>query len=369
MKSITHQVQAAILVGALAVPGATVCRASEEAKPVSGPWEAGEFTFPAKQKKTRKSLSGIACPSVPGASAKSCLVVFDEGTQAHYVTISTGGYTIDNTEVALRASDDELDAEGATTDGEFYYVTGSHSAKRNSCESNPGSRHVIRFAVDPASGKAKYDAERRLVGYRDTGALWRLMAAQPALKDSVGEQKCLGTEPPRDAPELKGQRGVNIEGIAAGKDGALHFGFRGPALNGSAPVLTVDARALFESDDPKATVTTLEIGTGRGIRDLATVKDGILVLAGPDDDKSNEKVGWIVGLWNGVPSDKPKFKELARLALDDVHPRKCDEQLKEERKPEAIAVLKDEPDVLDFVIMSDGMCDGGPLRFTIARKD
>ncbi|PDT64852.1 hypothetical protein CO683_35515 [Bradyrhizobium ottawaense] len=365
MKSITRQVQTAILVGALAASGATASRASEEAKPVSGPWEAGEFTFPAKQKKTRKSLSGIACKSIPASSTKSCLVVFDEGTQAHYVAISSDGYTIDNTELALRSSDGELDAEGATTDGEFYYVTGSHSAKRNSCESNPGSRHVIRFAVDPATGKARPDAQGRLVGYRDTGALWGLMAAQPALEDSVGEQKCLGTEPPRDAPKLKGQRGVNIEGIAAGKDGALHFGLRGPAVNGNAPVLTVDAHALFEGDSPKAAVTLLEVGTGRGIRDLTTVKDGILVLAGPDDDKSNEKVGWIVGLWSGIPSDKPKFKELARLALDDVKLRKCDDEL----KPEAIAVLKDERDVLDFVIMSDGMCDGGPLRFTIARKD
>ena len=365
MKCIARQVRAAVLIGALAASGATVCRASEEAKPVSGPWEAGEFTFPAKQKKTRKSLSGIACQNIPGASAKPCLVVFDEGTQAHYVTISPDSYTIDNTEIALRQSDDELDAEGATTDGEFYYVTGSHSAKRNSCESNPGSRHVIRFAVDPANGKARHDAQGRLVGYRDTSALWQLMSAQPALKGSVGEQKCLGTESPRDAPELKGQRGVNIEGIAAGKGGLLHFGFRGPAVNGSAPVLTVDAHALFESDDPKAAVTLLEVGTGRGIRDLTTVKDGILVLAGPDDDKANEKAGWIVGLWSGVPSDKPTFKEIAKLALNDVKLRKCDDEL----KPEAIAVLKDEPGALDFVIMSDGMCDGGPLRFTVARKD
>jgi hypothetical protein len=364
MKQLSRRIHAAIVIGSLAVPSATASWASEEAKPVSGPWEAGKFTFPKKQKKTRKALSGIACPGAPG-ERKSCLVVFDEGTQAHYVTLSSADYRIDNTAVALRSADGELDAEGAATDGKFYYVTGSHSAKRGSCENNPDSRRVIRFAVDPASGKAKYGRRNRLVGYRDTKALWRLMAAQPALMDSVGKQKCLGTEPPPNAPELKGRRGVNIEGLAASKDGVLHFGFRGPALNGSAPVLTVDAHALFESDNPKAAITLLEIGIGRGIRDLATVENGILVLAGPGDDKSNEKAGWIVGLWDGVPSDKPKFKELAKLVLDDVKLRKCDDEL----KPEAIAVLKDAPDVLDFVIMSDGMCDGGPLRFTIQRKD
>lgn len=337
------------------------CWAGAKAKPVSGPWEAGDFEFPVKQKKTRKSLSGIACNDAAGGE-KSCLVVFDEGTQAHYVTLSPGGYAIDNTAVALRPSDDELDAEGAATDGEYYYVTGSHSVHRNSCEDNPGSRHVVRFALDPASGRAKYDAEHQLVDHRDTDALWRLMSSHPALESFVGERKCLGTERPRDAPNRKGKRGVNIEGLAA-RDGFLHFGFRGPARHGMAPVLTVGARALFERERAKVDVTFLKVGKGRGIRDLAPVKEGILVLAGPDDDKSNEKVGWTVGLWDGVPRKKARYRKLAKLSLKSVELRKCDDEL----KPEAIAILKDTPDTLDLVIMSDGMCDGGPLKFSIAR--
>ncbi|WP_422109848.1 DUF3616 domain-containing protein [Bradyrhizobium elkanii] len=52
--------------------------------------------------------------------------------------LSLTGYTIDNTTVSLRTSDEELDAEGAAADEKYFYVTGSHSAKRKTCESNSG---------------------------------------------------------------------------------------------------------------------------------------------------------------------------------------------------------------------------------------
>nr|WP_249782083.1 MULTISPECIES: DUF3616 domain-containing protein [unclassified Bradyrhizobium] len=329
-------------------------------KPVAGPWEAGQFIFPSHANKARKSLSGIACNTGAGSP---CLVVFDEGTLAHYVVVSSSGYVIDNAAVPLRSSDEELDAEGATTDGKYFYVTGSHSAKRKTCESNPGSRHVIRFAIDPTSGRAKLDTSQHFADYKDTDALWRLMSSLPALSDSIGEQKCLRTEPPEKAPNLKGQRGVNIEGVAI-RNGTLHFGFRGPAKDARAPILSVDAVALFESDTPKADATLVEVGEGRGIRDLVQVNDGVLVLAGPDDDVANEKAGWILGLWDGVHADVAKLKNVTGLGLDDVKLRKCDDEL----KPEALAVLRDVSDEYELVILADGMCDGGPLKFVIPRK-
>lgn len=328
-------------------------RSASAVAPVSGPWDAGAFDFSSHSKKMRRALSGIACPGQVGAP---CLVVFDEGVEARYVTLSGTGYVIDNTSLALRNSDEELDAEGASADGKYLYVTGSHSAKRKTCESNPGSRYVLRFAIEPASGKAS-PSDRK-----ETGALWSLMNSLPALAEHVGEQKCLGSEPPPKAPELKGQRGVNVEGIAA-RDGQLHFGFRGPAKDAKAPVLSTNALDFFESKTPKASVTLIEVGEGRGIRDLATVKDGILVLAGPDDDTAHENVGWILGLWDGRPTEVAKLKDPTQLDLSGVKLRSCDEEL----KPEALAVLRESPDAYEVVIMSDGMCDGGPLKFVLTR--
>jgi hypothetical protein len=50
--------------------------------------------------------------------------------------------------------------------------------------------------------------------------------------------------------------------------------------------------------------------------------------------------------------------------LSGVKLRSCDHEL----KPEALAVTADEPgQPYQAVIFSDGMCDGGPLRFSIPR--
>ena len=73
------------------------------------------------------------------------------------------------------------------------------------------------------------------------------MASLPELKDHVGDNMCLGTEAPEEGPH-PGKRGVNIEGLAI-KGGRLFFGFRGPAVDGTAKILAVDADALFSGAD------------------------------------------------------------------------------------------------------------------------
>jgi hypothetical protein len=50
------------------------------------------------------------------------------------------------------------------------------------------------------------------------------------------------------------------------------------------------------------------------------VREGILILAGPDDDPSSSDAGWVVALWDGKNAGlkvaEPKL--LARLDLSDV---------------------------------------------------
>jgi hypothetical protein len=95
------------------------------------------------------------------------------------------------------------------------------------------------------------------------------------------------------------------------------------------------------------------------------VKDGILVLAGPDDDKDNTNKSYRVALWNGKNGggEAVKPKMLAELDLKNVKLRDCDK----ETKPEALAVLEDSPKRYRIMILSDGRCDGGPLLFVIPR--
>lgn len=349
-------------------------------QPTGGPWDSGDgFIFDLGKKKeprTRQSLSGIAC-NINAAQERICLMVFDEGVEARYAILRDNALAADPERITLRANEGELDAEGVATDGAYFYITGSHSAKRSTCESNPFSRYVIRFRLDPVTGRALRspagDPIGRLVDYADTGRLWSIMQSQPELQAHVGDGKCLGSEAPIEAPALKGQHGVNIEGLAV-KDGRLYFGFRGPAQKAHTSILAVDAAALFDGGDPKASVTPIEVGAGRGIRDMVAAKTGFLLLAGPDDDPANqESVNWTIAWWDGkITPATVTPKPLATLDLSGVRmrklkpgePRACDDKV---LKPEAMTVLDETQQGYKLLVLSDGMCDGGALAFTVGR--
>ena len=329
-------------------------------KPQAGPLDAGAgFAFARKPEEPRQALSGIACPAVAKAPGL-CLAVFDEGGEARYLTIEGQAIRPKAERVVLLAGTVELDGEAAATDGTFYYVAASQSAKRGKCKSNPESRHLIRFRLDPETGRGKRGNGGTLVDFTDTGALWTLMRSVPGLKEHVGDGMCLGTTG-------EGKNGVNIEGMAV-RDGRLNFGFRGPVGKDGARILSVDAKALFEGGPADPKLFNVALGKGRSIRDLIAVSDGILVLAGPDDDEDNEKRGFTVSRWNGQ-GGQDNLKPLATLDLDGVPRRNCSEKIKrKEIKPEALAVLGDKPgQPYQAVVFSDGLCDGGALRFNIPR--
>ncbi len=72
------------------------------------------------------------------------------------------------------------------------------------------------------------------------------------------------------------ENGIDIEGLAADAGGKLFAGLRGPVLRGNfVPVL------VFDFDHPEAATLRFVNLKGLGIRDMAAVKDGFLMLAGP----------------------------------------------------------------------------------------
>jgi hypothetical protein len=90
--------------------------------PQSGALDAGVgFSFPSI--KTRRALSGIACPA-SRSRERLCLAVFDEGAEARHLMLNDDAYVPDNEQVALRPGNIELDAEAAATDGAFLLCRG-----------------------------------------------------------------------------------------------------------------------------------------------------------------------------------------------------------------------------------------------------
>ena len=338
--------------------------------PDGGIWNSGAgFSFGLSKKKelkTRRSVSGMAC-NLNAQQTRICLLAFDEGAEARYATVSRASLVPAAEAVVLRNTQGELDAEAAATDGRYFYVTGSHSAKRGDCASNPESRHVIRLRIDPATGRAvNPSGSGPLADYADSGRLWDIMQRQAELAPHMGERACLGSEPPAGAPALAGKQGVNIEGMAV-KDGRLYFGFRGPVASGVARVLSVNAQALFEGGDVRAELTRLALGPQRGIRDMLAVKGGFLLLVGPDDSPTSQKGDWAVWWWDGkAATGTPGMaapRKLAILDLRAVQLRQCDKEL----KPEAMTLLAESPSSWTLLVLSDGMCDGGALTVSVPR--
>ena len=330
--------------------------------PDDGPWELdGGFKFKKNDDKTRRSMSGIAC--LPNSSGpRLCLAVFDEGGEARYLTLTDNGYSTDNEKVVLLPGNGELDAEGAATDGRYFYVTGSHSVKREDGAANPDSRHVIRLRVPLANVRKGLEAspDGETADFADTDALWKILKRVPGLKEYVGDPVCK-----KGSETRLGKGSVNIEGLAV-KNGRLFFGLRSPAVGGAAKILSVDADQLFSGGDADPKICTLMLGSGQAVRDLEAVSDGILILAGPDEAETSKNAGWAVARWDGqnAAAGVGRAKILARLNLQTVKMRRCDKKI----KPEALAVIEDTPGApYKAVIFSDGMCDGGPVVFTVPR--
>jgi len=285
----------------------------------------------------RMNLSGAACvPTTPKFT--SCLIANDEKKYAQFFSINGNTLTPQKL-IRLSDADKDPDSEGVAYDKGFFYVTGSHGRSRKKDNDNDSSYFVFRFAVDPATGIPKFEpSEKEVIGVQSS----------PRLREEIREGDHVGAF--FNKPLADG--GVNIEGIAV-KDGWMHLGLRGPSQNGNAFVLSVDAEAVFTKDDPlKGRVTPLVLGQNTGIRDLAALNDGILILAGPT---RKEIVPYTVWFWDGVATTA---KLLATLDLSGVD---------ESAKAEILLPLEDDSSGVRVLVMFDGLENGGAMSFKIPR--
>ena len=313
-------------------------------------------------KKTRRSVSGIAC--TPDAARLLCLVVFDEGTKAQFAMLGAArldpiGKPIELADGASKGKSrgtGELDAEGAAVAAGFHYVIGSHSVKRRSCKSNPTSHSVVRFRVGSMSGSPPQTAVTELVR---TTRLWDLMQQDPYLQ--LHMQGCLGDGAGGTPAQMQSRPGINIEGIAV-TGGRLYAGFRGPSEDGSVPVFSVDAQALFEGGEAHPRLDRLPVGTRIGIRDMAAAHHSILLLLGPDDHEAGVEGVWAVAQWTPGTTAPPRVLASLDIRREDLGGA-CFEAI----KPEAIAILEESAAKFRVVVLSDGVCDGGPLIFDLPR--
>ena len=289
--------------------------------------------------KQSKDISGMACTSDVGFP-RLCLIIDDESQSAQFVTLHDGEIAAGPSKQLMndtfRKEALALDGEGVAYANGFFYVIGSHGHPRD-------TQHKLDPHKDAAKIKAKIAASSqviRIAADRQNPTIKRTRG----LKGLLWDQSLL--RPFIDQRLEKTSNGVTIEGVAI-HDTRLFAGFRGPSVNNNqAVILSVSTAALFENKPPDPKVHVLQLGEGRGVRDLASFGKGLLVLAGPTADEDG---AYSIYWWDGSSETVTVLQDLNTY-----------EENGEVLKAEAIVPLRLTDSYLHVLVLFDGAKEGGP---------
>ncbi|TBY61023.1 DUF3616 domain-containing protein [Rhizobium leguminosarum bv. viciae] len=305
--------------------------------------------------KEAENISGAAC-AVRDQKHASCLLIGDEVKFARFFTMNDDTLVPGNKLFLLPETYkdgkeikeyDETDAEGIAyskpkdpndkNSRGFYYLVGSHGLNKSG-ELQPSRYFIYRFSVEQATGQAAD------LGSKDSPST--------QVERSANLQKIIHGDPQllEHEEDIPDKGGINIEGLAVAGDD-LYIGFRGPLLDGQAVIASLPVGDAFDNPKAKLKKYSVFLGEGQGVRDIAAVDGGFLVLSGPQRDTSGPSslCFWKPG------SDPDHCFDVVKAGPDDS-------------KPEALAVVDTTPDHYEVLIMSDGPRNGAPAIYEIPRK-
>ncbi|MFG1317678.1 DUF3616 domain-containing protein [Xanthobacter autotrophicus] len=331
-------------------------------------WEVDPKPFrkeDGKDNEAHKALSGAAC--VPDTNR--CLVVNDEGRFAQFFEIH--GTTIVPKEVIgllpdwngkkkKKEKNNELDAEGVAyveskTDAAlgYFYITGSHGLSREG-QRQDSRYQVLRFPVSTATGRPTFPFDTEEVAPQIEPATTLGPAIANLLKVGKFTKSKLH------------ENGVTVEGLAILGDEAL-FGLRAPCIGGQAFVVRAPVEALFSGAPFTAKESPLALGHNAGIRDLAKVDDGVLILSGRSNDKGTKGAFTCdtpdpeadpvaqVWLWSGNHGDAPEnLGTLPGVSKSD--------------KAETLLVLGEDTASYRVLVWFDDEPNGKPKEYVIDKQ-
>jgi hypothetical protein len=268
-------------------------------------------------------------------------MVSDEGAALMRLTPSPDGFTHSHTwslpdGIPLHdtePSKPELDLEALCAHSSGLIAVGSHGQKRKKLkDSKSYTKNLERLYanLDP-------EPARRAVLPLTVDARGLTVGTPINVYDALVAHPVLGPF----AKLASKENGIDIEGAACTSD-TLWLGFRGPVLRGNlVPVARMGVPSGALQD-----VRYVNLN-GHGIRDMAPVKDGFLLLTGPTGD--GPAVGSIVW-WDGtdcMPSDdRPacRTRVLDQWSAGDG------------RKAEGLVIESEDP--LQVLLLWDGAVEG-----------
>lgn len=235
----------------------------------------------------------------------------------------------------------EIDIEGVAFSpaDQAYYSVGSHGLGKKKGDDQPDRHSVHRIPVDSATGRVDKDGIHRA-------------SLLPWLQRT-----------PEIAPYLKRplqQNGFNIEGLAW-SGGKLYFGLRAPNVDGRALVLELAPERLFGGTPGPLRVHSFPVGKGRGIRELAAVRDGFVVLTGNASAEPSKKFPV-----SAAPGPDTRF-ELFFWDGRGGHASRIGRLPANGGKAEALLVLDDAAGHIDLLVLFDGLLGGEPTAVRLHR--
>lgn len=318
------------------LPGTNATEIRAGANWTSSPFQKGDAA--------RTSLSGAACVTATG----HCLAVNDEKRYAEFFEIV--GNTIVPAEVIRLLPDaiggvtmDEIDAEAAAYANGYFYVTGSHGAARKTGAIRPSEFFVFRFKVG-ANARPPFPFTEDQLGNGPAPEIER----SAKLRDILRASPELG----RFAEQPLSANGVSIEGMSV--DGStLMFGFRSPTLTAAThevAVLSVNLDAVFGDAPAEVKVFQLAVDGPLGIRDIAKVAGGYLLLLGPSNQEAEPASLWF---WDGENGQPRNFGVVPGLTPGS--------------KAETVLLLSESEQAYHVLVILDGVENGDPHDFWISK--
>ena len=290
----------------------------------------------------RSNVSGATC--IGAVTARPvCLVVNDSARFAQFFSIS--GQTIGSgplVGISGTVPPSRLtgtpNMEGAAHDDRFFYVVTSKD------------RPSIPPQVDTDFLVARFEPNTNSTPPAPPATIPGL-----EISDRFRTALAAGLPVPGLTNQTIDRANSDIQGIAitpsasARGRGVVNLGFRNPVIGGKAFIVSEDVATVFATSGAfTPTVTPVVLGPDVGIRDLATVNEGILILGA-----SNRSVQQRHSLF--LLQTDGQLKHLADLAEPT------------DRTAEALLVLRDDPELYLVLVMFDGVANGGPLQYAVPR--
>ena len=235
-------------------------------------------------------LPGLCEASAAMALGSGRFVVADDEEEDLRV-YSTGRFSgFEDVEISdLPGLNNTADIEGATQIGDIFYWINSHSRNRRG-QDRPERRRLFAVRIDPGNVD-----EPQPVGKPYITLLEDLQKDARFAKYDLAAASRLPAEQ---------EGGLNIEGLAATRDGKLLIGFRNPIRDGKALVVTLNNPGDAIEGRPAVFGDPVELDLGGlGIRsiELWPARNAYAILAGAFGPSSQFQ---IFG-WSGNAGDKP----------------------------------------------------------------